>query len=217
MMNGVISKTVAGVCLGLGLVGLLGGCCRYQELVDPCWPERYNYQARHAVMDTWNAQAYNGHVLDQTIWNWHFEADPKSGAPTDKLNPAGLQHLQYLARRQPAPDGRVFVQTAQEIAYDPAQSEGTMKKRAELDAKRQEAVHKFLSFASMGRHGSDFLVQVIDPGEVGIAAMPIGGNRQTQVQEGSIGKMYLNFQGVMPSTAGSLGGAGGTSSSGTSK
>src|SRR5262245_54336308 len=101
-MNGFIKKT-ATLFVGVGLTSLVGCCC-YPDLVDPCWPERYNTQARHSVIHTTNAQAHNGHVLDQTVWNWYFDTeidpktkqpviDPATGRPrpSARLNAAGLE------------------------------------------------------------------------------------------------------------------------------
>ena len=105
-MKGIIRKVALGSCLG-GSIALVAGCVpEYRELVDPCWPERYNYQARQSIREAFNAQAANGHMLDQTIWNEHFEAG------TAKLTKGGEEHLWYLVRRQPAPDPMVFVQWA---------------------------------------------------------------------------------------------------------
>ena len=42
-------------------------------------------------------QMINGHVLDQGVYDEHFEAG------TDKLTPGGQEHLKYLARRRPQP------------------------------------------------------------------------------------------------------------------
>ncbi len=94
-MNGFIKTTVAGLCLGSGLTVMVG-CYQYRQWVDPCWPERYNAEARVERARHSGAQAHNGHVLDQTVWNYHFEVDPKSGLPTDRLNVAGMEHLKYL-------------------------------------------------------------------------------------------------------------------------
>src|SRR5438270_4719522 len=113
-MNGFIKATAAGLCLGAGLNALVG-CTHYREIVDPCWPERYNAEARLSVRETFGAQVHNGHVLDQTVWNYHFEVDPKTGGPTDKLTEGGKEHLKYLTRRMPAPDPTLFLQTAQEV------------------------------------------------------------------------------------------------------
>src|SRR5262245_40663061 len=110
-MKGIITRAVVVACLGTSLAAT-GGCKLYRNLVDPCWPERYNYQARVCVEDHFSTQAANGHVLDQTVWNYHFE----KGTP--KLTLAGQEHLAYLARRRPHPDPKVFVQTAQDVVYD---------------------------------------------------------------------------------------------------
>jgi len=194
-MNGFI-KTVAGICLG----GSLAGCYCYRDLVDPCWPERYNHQARTATIETLNAQAYNGHILDQTIWNWYFVRGA-DGKPTATLHPAGIDHLKYLVRRQPCPDPKVFLQTSNDIAFDPADPDASMKARSELDAKRQEAVHQYLTYATAGR-ALDFQVLVIDPGEPGLAAIPIGGMGQPTNLRGSVQQMYQNFKGAMPGAQG---------------
>ena len=42
-MKGFIKKRLA-ACVAGGLV-LAGGCC-YRDLVDPCYPERFEYAAR---------------------------------------------------------------------------------------------------------------------------------------------------------------------------
>ena len=57
----------------------------------------------------WRAQVHNGHVLDQTVWNSHFEPG------TDHLTAGGLAHLDYLARRRPAPDTTVFLEVAKDV------------------------------------------------------------------------------------------------------
>ena len=111
-MKGFIPRTALGLALCLSS---LAGCAYYREIVDPCWMERYDFQARSSVNEMNNAQAYNGHVLDQTIWNYDFEHDPKTGAPTDVLNPAGIERLKYLSRRRPVADCRLYLATAQDL------------------------------------------------------------------------------------------------------
>src|SRR6516225_8236195 len=104
-MKGFITKTLKTAC-GLGLLGMTG-CFGYYDLVDPCYPERYNSMARHEVNQAFAPQMQNGHILDQTIWNFKFEEG------TDKLTPGGMDHLAYLARRRPCPDPTIYLQTAQ--------------------------------------------------------------------------------------------------------
>src|SRR5262245_38078538 len=64
----------------------------YRNHIDTSWPDRYNFAARQATIAPFAQQAANGHFLHQTIWNWYF--DPG----TDKLNTAGLEKLNSIAR-----------------------------------------------------------------------------------------------------------------------
>jgi hypothetical protein len=180
-MNGFIMRTVALACLGTGLAAL-AGCRVYDKFVDPCYPERYNAQARQAVEAPFAVQAANGHVLDQTVWNAHFEQG------TDKLTIAGQEHLKHLARKRPHPDPRLWVQTAHDISYDQAAPEKFVNARTELDGKRAQAVERFLQGETAGRPVA-WSVGVHDPAEVGMRGVPM----QT-----SIAKHYANYQGLLP-------------------
>src|SRR5438309_1358746 len=91
-MKGFIKKTAAALGLMAGLFTFLG-CQHYREVVDPCWPERYNSMAAGSVREVHNAQAYKGHTLNQTIWNDDFDGD--------KLKPSGMTRLKYIAHREP--------------------------------------------------------------------------------------------------------------------
>src|SRR5262249_19544557 len=149
-MKGFVKATALGLCLGTGFT--LVGCAEYRQMVDPCWPERYNAEARMSVRETFGAQAHNGHVLDQPVWNYHFEVDPRTGIPTDKLNAAGMEHLKYLARRLPTPDPNLFLQTAQEVPGGATLApEKWAQARSELDNKRVAAVQKYLASMMSGR------------------------------------------------------------------
>jgi hypothetical protein len=163
-------KRRAAAALTTALLGLGSqGCWLYQDLVDPCYPDRYNYAARKEVDAAMCPQVDNGHVLNQTIWNYHFETT-KEGLGTDKLRPAGLEQLAYLARRRPAPDPVVYLQTAHDAAYyDPAAPGKFAEARADLDARRKAAILNFLAAETAGRP-MDFQVLVHDPAEVGLPA-----------------------------------------------
>jgi hypothetical protein len=217
-MNGFVKRAALGLGLGTGLVSLVG-CTTYRNWVDPCWPERYNAQARASVQEATNTQAYNGHVLDQTIWNYHFERDPK-GRPTDVLNPAGIEHLKYLARRRPAPDGHLYLQTANDIVYRPDQPPDQFAQvRGELDSKRIVAVQKFLAAQTNGH--AHFVVDVHDPAEVGIAAVPITGTAPPGPLPypviGGYQRNWSSFMGVLPGQAGTgASGGSGVSNTGSS-
>lgn len=115
-MNGFIRHATLCTCLGASLVALFGCVPAYRELADPCWPERYNYLARNSVRDTFNAQAANGHALDQTIWPEYFDG-------RNKLTDRGEERLRYLALRRPVPDPRVFLQRSGDNATDAARKE----------------------------------------------------------------------------------------------
>jgi len=134
---------------------------RYNEYVDPCWPERYSQQAREAALNPHDIQVANAQVIDQTMWNYHFEQG------TAKLNANGRQRLDYLARRLPVPDARLYLQTARDIGYDAAAPEKTINTRTELDAKRSQAVLAYLSVQPNGAK-TNFEVQPIDAIDPGV-------------------------------------------------
>lgn len=190
---------------GLALVGCTvvlasaSGCLHPRNLWDPCWPQRYNFLARQEVLEGLGEQVHNGHVLDQTVWNWHFEPG------TDKLTLGAQEHLKYLARRRPCPDQHVFLQTAQDVTYDPAVPEKFAMDRSELNAKRTAAVQKFLTTYTAGCPVA-FDVVVHDPADVGMQTIPMG----LAVQ-----RMYAGSQGVLPSSGGAGAGnvSGGSGSS----
>lgn len=213
-MKRLFRNCLAGLALGAGGISLTGCGC-YRELVDPCWPERYNAQARNTTREIFDTQAMNGHVLDQTIWNYEFEIDPKTGGPTAVLTPAGMEHLKYLSRRRPCPDPRIYLQMAQVVpggAVVPLEKFASA--RADLDGKRAAAVQAYLAAITSGRDQAvPYEVLVHDPAEVGIRAQPIAGSQPNPVTPGSIPRLYNNFQGVLPASSGIIG-AGGNSSSG---
>jgi hypothetical protein len=194
-MKGFIAKTLCGVGLLTGSIGCnWWGIETCADLYDPCYPARYSYMARQEVIGATSPQMANGHVLDQTVWNSHFEAG------SDKLTPGGYAKLGQLARRRPAPDPIVYIETAQDIPYDPATPDKFAQTRKELDQKRADAVQKYL-LAYAGSRGLSFQVLVHDPNEVGIQAAPAGQ---------SILRSNAAAVGTLPAGAG----AGGVSASG---
>jgi hypothetical protein len=207
-MNGLIRKSVVGLCLGTGIANL-AGCYCYRQAVDPCWMERYDSEARMSVRETLAAQVHNGHVLDQTMWGYHFEADPKTGAPTDKLNAAGMDHLNYLSRRQPASDPHIFLQTVQDVPGGVNLAPDKFAAaRADLDNKRVTSIQKYLASVTNGRaRGVAFDVTVTDVAEPGISAAPIGGAGivKQPIIPGVIIQRDQNFKGKMDEKAGVLG------------
>jgi hypothetical protein len=210
-MNGFIKRILAGLCLGSGMFSL-SGCYTYRYLVDPCYPERYNFMARQSVLQATNNQAYNGHVLDQTVWNYFFEKDTKNN-PTAELNALGREQLAYMARRRPFPDAKVYLQTAQDVPFDAALgAERFAQARAELDNRRLQSVHKFLLAQTAGRHlGFDFQITVHDPGDISIEGIPIGGNQPATAYRvfGATPILNGNFTGILPMSTGAAGSTGG--------
>jgi hypothetical protein len=166
-MNGFINGRglLAGLC-GLVLASL-SGCYEYSDVVDPCYPARYYATSRNELIGAIAPQVNNGHILDQTVWNFDFEPG------TDRLTAAGLLKLSYLARRRPAPDCTIYVQTAEDLSYDPATPNRLVESRTELDNKRREAVYKYLNAETAGRNLT-FNVLVHDPADPGFAARPLG-------------------------------------------
>jgi hypothetical protein len=205
-MKGFFRATFASACLGTSALAFVG-CAKYRDLVDPCYPDRYNAEARKVTNDIFDTQAFNGHVLDQTIWNYHFERDEKNN-PTDKLNAMGREKIKYLVQRRPVPDGKVFLQTANDIGVvDPI--ENLSAKRQELDAKRQAALQRYLNAQMVGRSCAVvWEVAVHDAPEVG---------QQSITQGGAVGA--VNVIGAFPkyqgSHSGSLSGTAGNTTSNT--
>ncbi len=151
-----------------GCAGTGGGCgdgacgsdrpglqARYSGYVDPCWPDRYSASARANVLSYYSQHAANGTVTDSTLWEWYFEPG------TDNLLPSGQKKLDYLARRRPAPDKMVYLQTARDVAYDATKPDVLAAARGELDGKRAQAVQRYLAATTAAR-GLTFEVQVVD-------------------------------------------------------
>ncbi len=177
-------------CSGCGGHGA-GACQAYRNLVDPCYPQRYEFMARKEVNEAFIPQVQNGHVLDQTIWNWMFEAG------SDRLNNGGLAHLAYLARRRPCPDTVVYLQTAQDVVYDPLNPDKMVTARQDLDVKRSQAIERYMVAQTAGHVMPQVVVH--DPAEVGLSAIYVGN---------AVQQMYLRARGGLQSFGGGTGGGG---------
>jgi hypothetical protein len=199
-MNGFITKKRVATGMAGALV-LASGCGWYRNIVDPCYPDRYEFAARQEVKAAVAPQVNNGHVLDQTIWAHYWEPG------TANLTPQGIDRLEYLVRRRPTPDPVIYLQTAQpsadDIRIDPTAPAKFAQDRATLDEKRKDALRAWLAALTSGR-GLSFEVMVHDPPNVGVHASPMGIALQ---------KSYASFQGSLPTTAGA-GAAGATGGAG---
>jgi hypothetical protein len=195
-MKGLIGKAVA----ALGFAGLLvgaNGCHCYNEVVDPCYPERYWSASRDSVNKAFAAQITNGNILEQTVWNYHFEAG------SDRLAPGGLERLASLARKRPHPYPVIYLQTAGDIEYNPAKPDELPKQRGDLDRKRADAIQKYLAAQTAGGAPTVFSVQVHNPPDPGQAAIPAAV---------AIVNVYTSARGTLPGGGGATvtGGAGAT-------
>ncbi|MBY0230285.1 MAG: hypothetical protein K2W96_13460, partial [Gemmataceae bacterium] len=159
LASGCVTAPTCGTGCGPQACGA-GGCAgsdgMTKPLYDRCWPERYTSLAKREVNHAFAPQVLNGHVLDQTIWNEHFDA----GSP--RLNAMGQAELQRIARRRPCPDRNVYLATSWDLPYDPACPDRYCGARQELDVARKAEVVKYLIAMNCGR-GNDFEVLVHDP------------------------------------------------------
>jgi len=194
-MNRFVRAATAAAVLGFGALGCHstgGKSCgdRFNDWRDPCWPERYNSVARQEVVAPFATQVNNGHVLNQTVYNWHFEPG------TAKLNDAGIQKLDSLARTRPGLDPRVYLQTARDLPATPETIPNLNKHRGELDNQRAAAVQTYMA----SQPGSPAVeVSIHDPSVPGIEA-PLGG---------------AAYRGMVNGYRGGLTGAAGVSTLGT--
>jgi hypothetical protein len=180
-MNGFIGKSLAAACVAASLAG--AGCCGYYDMVDPCYPQRYNFTARTEVCGALTPQVKDGHILDQTIWNWMFKYDPADPSKADQLNPAGMEKLNELVRRRPVPDPVIYLATSQvgsdpSLTYDPDHPEALVERRHDLDTRRIVAVQKYLN-AQTADCGIAFQVVVHNPTEPDLPAAGIAGAIRT--------------------------------------
>ena len=146
------------------------GCFGYRDVVDPYYPKRYNVDARNSVRASLAPQVSNGNVLDQTVWDFHFE----TGKP--ELNAMGKDHLKRLARRRPAAQEVIFLQVAQ----NPDENANNK----ELNKARSENIKAYMIKISQDKVHPEFQVVLHDPAEVsgsGIEAARIINGKQSGV------------------------------------
>jgi hypothetical protein len=199
-MKGLVTKALAGAALAGGLSA--GGCEHYQKCVDPCWPDRYNNSAQRETISAFAPQVQNGHILDQTIFNYQFESG------TDRLTEAGKDQLDILIRRRPVPDPRIFLAEARDVGYEPGNPDALDAARKDLDNRRSVAIQKYLGAQTAGRP-MQFEVVVHDPMPVGEHADPA--NRAIRLNHNSsTGTLAGGASATTASSTGASGGGGGT-------
>ena len=176
------------------------GCFGYRDVVDPYYPKRYNVDARNSVRASLAPQVSNGNVLDQTVWDFHFE----TGKP--ELNAMGKDHLKRLARRRPVAQEVIFLQVAQ----NPDENANNK----ELNKARSENIKTYMTKISQDKVHPEFQVVLHDPAEVsgsGIEAARIIGGKQSGVSG-----VFTNGQSGSSSGGSNTGSSGSGSGSGTS-
>ncbi|MCZ2341174.1 MAG: hypothetical protein LC104_05180 [Bacteroidales bacterium] len=174
----------------------------YDNLVDRCWPTNYSNMAQHNVLAPFAIQATNAHILDQTVWPWMFEPG------TARLNPAGISKLDYLVQRRPAPDGRVFLQTASDTIYNPAEPAKYVAEREKLDAQRGQAVLDYFAARTAGRP-LHFEIQVIDAPDPAIPSVLASNASRGLVRMYRSTILGMGGAGGMGGGGGGMGGGGG--------
>jgi hypothetical protein len=181
------------------------GCFGYRDVVDPYYPKRYNVDARNSVRASLAPQVSNGNVLDQTVWDFHFE----TGKP--ELNAMGKDHLKRLARRRPAAQEVIFLQVAQ----NPDENANNK----ELNKARSENIKTYMTKISQDKVHPEFQVVLHDPAEVsgsGVEAARIIGGKQSGVSGVfTNGQSGSSSGGSNSSQSSGSGGGGGGGSSGT--
>jgi hypothetical protein len=202
-MNRFVRAATAALVLagGLGSVGCAGRSgatsgSRTSNCIDPSWPDRYAFAARQAVIAPFAQQVTNGHFANQVVWNWYFEPG------TDKLNGAGTEKLDSIARSTPNPDTKLFLQAARDLAVTPENTDKIVAMRDELTAKRAAAVHKY-----MGTQPGPtvmYELSVVDMPTPGIYA-PFG----TNAFRGQLAGYQGSIQGGGGGSSGAVGGGGG--------
>jgi hypothetical protein len=141
-----------------------GGGAVYRQFVDPCYPERYNAVARSEVLAPFAAQVNNGSVLNQTLWNWYFDAG------TDHLNPAGRAKLDSIAQTRPAPDTKLYLQASRDVVVTNENLDKVGAMRDELTVRRAAAIQRYMNTQPMIGNAVAYEIFVHDAPTTGIPA-----------------------------------------------
>ena len=181
MLRQSVSTTAWAAAL-LGVLSITGCYGTFHEVVDPCYPERYNCKARENVAEVRQLQVQNGLAYEQTLYVHHFNAG------TESLNPGGIALLSRLANRRPAADTTIFFQTAQNsYDLDYKKPEEYASKRKELDEKRKVEIEKFLK---VERPDLTFTVLVSNPAKLGMSGAE-GGRAISDIKSSASGTYLI--------------------------
>ena len=154
MKGFIIKQTAAGLCVAAAAFAIVG-CTHYRDVVDPCWPTRYNLMAANKrPRDERGSRRHKGTNSIKTVWNAFFEKDPKTDEGTVILNGAGQEFLHSIARRQPVPDFHLWLQYANDIK--------DASKRDAVGEQRKLAIRTFLTKETKLGGGDNFQIDVHD-------------------------------------------------------
>ncbi|HXD85968.1 MAG TPA: hypothetical protein VN641_05725 [Urbifossiella sp.] len=189
----------------------MGGGAVYRQFVDTCYPERYNMTARYETLAPFAAQVNNGNVLNQTIWNWYFEPG------TDVLTPAGHMKLDSLAQTRPAPDARIYLQAARDVAVTTENVDRAGQARENLTTRRAAAIQRYMGTQPViGGNAVAYEIYVHDPVTLGMPAdfAAYAFRSQFRGYRGGIGGQQgaINATGGGAAPASGMGGGGGGTS-----
>jgi hypothetical protein len=130
-----------------------------------CQPKFYDFMlmSRSAVFGPLLHQAYNGQVLEQTLWNYHY------GEGKDDLLTNGHYLLDRLARRSGYGEIlELHLQTARDLAYSREHRDRYQKFRGDLNFKRVEAI---VDYMRANHPEVTFTVRITDPTPLGMNGM----------------------------------------------
>ncbi len=196
-----MTRKISVAAAAVAMSGLLVGCAgdrpslqsKFQELNgNNAWPQRNSYLARESVLHPFEVQMNNATVLNGVLNNLDFESG------SDKLNGVGRDKLDRHARKMPAPDGKVYLQTAADVPFDAAAPEKAVQVRTDLDQKRAQAVLSYLNTRPNTR-GVAFEVVAIDIADPGTnSAGPASAVRglNTQYRSTLTGSVGGQVQGI---------------------
>ena len=176
------------------------GCFGYRDVVDPYYPKRYNVDARNSVRASLAPQVSNGNVLDQTVWDFHFEKEKP------ELNAMGKDHLKRLARRRPVAQEVIFLQVAQ--------NPDEKVNNKELNKVRSETVKAYMNKISEDKVHPEFQVVLHDPAEV--SGSGVEAARIINGKISGVSGVFTNGQSGSSSGGSNSGQSGGSGSSGSS-
>jgi hypothetical protein len=167
-----------GVALAVCCLGRADGLPSYHYVHQ--WPQPYAGQAQGQVAAAVALQAHNGHVLEQTFWNYYF----KEGSAD--LRPAGRALLDRLVRREGEPVLGLYLQTARDVELSADHPGQYGRDQAALNAKRLQVISAYLAAT---RPDVVFTLNVHDAAPTRMAALEA---------DGPVRELRVTAKGIIP-------------------